>query len=91
MFTQFQKLSDAGPHTSEGGNENPEPPDFASGRIFSRKERSGYEAKTPEKSAYSVLNAGNLFILASSLSQALAMSPMYSTGALTSQLAPQHL
>jgi hypothetical protein len=91
MFTQFQKLSYAGPHTSEGGNENPEPPDFASGRIFSRKERSDYEAKTPEKSAYSVLNPGSFFILATSLSQALAMSPMYSIGALTSQLAPQRL
>src|SRR5262245_17665026 len=83
MFTQFQKLSDAGTYTNEGGNEKPEPPDFASGRISPRKERSDHEAKTREKRAYSVLNAGSFFILAPSLSQAFAMSPAYSTGALT--------
>ena len=91
LFTQFQKLSDAGAHTTEGGNEKPEPPDFASGRKFPRSERNKYEAETREKSAYSALNAGMLFIFASPLSQAPAVSPVSSNGALTGQLALQRL
>src|SRR5262245_34722324 len=91
LFAQFQKLSDAGAHTTEGGNEKPEPPDFAGGRIFQRRERNEYEAETREKSAYSALNAGRLFIFASALSQAPAVSQVYSNGAPTGQLALQRL
>jgi len=91
LSTQFQKLSDAGAHTTEGGNEKPEPPDFAGRRKFPRSERNKYEAETREKSAYSALNAGMLFIFASPLSQAPAVSPVSSNGALTGQLALQRL
>jgi hypothetical protein len=86
LFTQFKKLSDAGAHTTEGGNEKPEPPDFASGRKFPRSERSEYDAETREKNLYSALNAGGLFIFASPLSQAPAVSHVYSNGDLTGQL-----
>src|SRR6516164_2162719 len=91
LFTQFQKLSDAGTHMSEGRNEKPEPPDFAGGCKFPRSERNEYEAETQEKSAYSALNAGRPFIFASPLSQAPAVSQVYSSGAPTGQLALQRL
>jgi hypothetical protein len=91
LFMQFQKLSDAGANTTEGGNEKPEPPDCARGRKFPRGERNEYEAETREKSAYSALNARRPFIFAASLSQAPAVSQVYSNGAPTGQLALQRL
>src|SRR5215470_5902406 len=91
LFTQFQKLPDAGAHTTEGGNEKPEPPDSAGGRKFPRSERNEYDAETREKNLYSALNAGGLFIFASPLSQAPAVSQVYSSGAPTGQLALQRL
>jgi hypothetical protein len=91
LFTQFQKLSDAGAHTTEGGNEKPEPPDFAGGRKYPRSERNEYEAETREKRAYSALDAGRRFVFASPLSQAPPVFPVYSNGVPTGQLALQRL